>query len=49
MVKCYENVVEMNFVLGDGVGAAVALDAAAMSEAHGLVGEAREIVIEERE
>jgi hypothetical protein len=49
MVKCYENVVEMNFVLADGVGAAVALDADAMSEAHGLVADAREIVVEERQ
>lgn len=49
MVKCFENVVEMNFVLDDGVGAAVALDEEALSEAHGLVEEAREIVIDERE
>lgn len=48
LVKCYENVIEMNFVLDDGVGAAVALDAAAMGAAHGLVAEARQIVIEER-
>ncbi|WP_255152657.1 DUF7522 family protein [Halorarius halobius] len=47
-VKCFENVVEMNFVLADGVGAVVALDADAMSEAHGLVADAREIVLEER-
>lgn len=30
MVKCYEYVIEMNFVLDDGVGAAVALDAGAL-------------------
>jgi hypothetical protein len=48
MVKCYEHVIEMNFVLNDGVGAAVALDAEALSEAAGLVGEARQIVIDER-
>lgn len=48
MVKCYDHVIEMNFVLNDGVGAAVALDAEALSEAAGLVGEARQIVIEER-
>lgn len=49
MVQCFENVIEMNFVLEDGVGAAVALDAEAMADAHGLVAEARAIVIEERQ
>lgn len=49
MVKCFEDVIEMNFVLGDGVGAAVALDEAAIREAHGLVSEARDIIIDERE
>ena len=48
MVKCFERVIEMNFVLSDGVGAAVALDEAAMAEARGLVAEAREIIVEER-
>lgn len=48
MVKCYENVIEMNFVLDDGIGAAVALDSEALSEAAGLVADARRIVIEER-
>lgn len=49
LVKCFENVVEMNFVLEDGVGAAVALDEGAVDETHGLVSEAREIVVDERE
>jgi hypothetical protein len=49
MVQCFENVIEMNFVLEDGVGAAVALDAEAMTDAHGLVAEARAIVLEERQ
>ncbi|QCS44418.1 hypothetical protein [Natrinema versiforme] len=49
LVQCFENVIEMNFVLEDGVGAAVALDAKAMADAHGLVAEARRIVLEERE
>lgn len=49
MVQCFEIVIEMNFVLEDGVGAAVALDAEAFAETQGLVAEAREIVIEERE
>ncbi len=49
LVQCFENVIEMNFVLEDGVGAAVALDAEAMADAHGLVAEARRIVLEERE
>lgn len=49
LVQCFASVIEMNFVLDDGVGAAVALDADAMGDAHGLVGDAREIVLEERE
>lgn len=49
MVKCFQNVVEMNFVLADGVGAAVALDEEALTDAHGLVAEARSIVVEERQ
>lgn len=49
LVQCFENVIEMNFVLDDGVGAAVALDAEAMADAHGLVAEARAIVMEERQ
>lgn len=49
LVQCFENVIEMNFVLEDGVGAAVALDAEAMTDAHGLVAEARQIVLEERQ
>lgn len=49
LVQCFEDVIEMNFVLSDGVGAAVALDAEAMTDSHGLVAEARQIVIEERE
>lgn len=49
MVKCFETAIEMNFVLEDGVGAAVALDDEAFAETHGLVSEAREIIIEERE
>lgn len=48
LVQCFENVIEMNFVLEDGLGAAVALDAEAMADAHGLVAEARRIVLEER-
>ncbi|WP_435064151.1 hypothetical protein [Halobaculum sp. EA56] len=48
LVQCFENVVEMNFVLEDGVGAAVALDIEAMTEAHGLVADARKLVVEER-
>ncbi|MBX0296809.1 hypothetical protein [Haloarcula nitratireducens] len=49
LVKCFENVLEMNFVLADGVGTAVALEAEAFSETHGLVAEARDVVVEERE
>ena len=49
IVQCFESVIEMNFVLEDGVGAAVALDEEAMADAQGLVAEARKIVIEERQ
>ncbi|WP_336360939.1 hypothetical protein [Haladaptatus sp. ZSTT2] len=49
MIKCFENVIEMNFVVDDGVGASVALDANAMTGARGLVADARAIVLEERE
>ncbi|WP_188424866.1 hypothetical protein [Haloferax sulfurifontis] len=49
LVQCFENVIEMNFVLRDGVGAAIALDAEAFAETQGIVAEARKIVIEERE
>lgn len=49
LAACFENVIEMNFVLDDGEGVAVALDAEAFGAAHGLISDAREIVIEERE
>lgn len=45
LVKCFQTVVEMNFVLDEGVGAAVAIDEEALGETHDLVSEAREIVI----
>lgn len=48
LVQCFENVVEMNFVVGDGVGAAIALDAEALEQAHGLVADAREIILREQ-
>lgn len=48
MVDCFENVVEMNFALDDGVGAAVALDAEAMDEDDGFVPATPNIVVEER-
>lgn len=49
LVKCFEHVVEMNFVLDDGLGAIVALDVEALEESHQLVSQARKIVEEERE
>lgn len=49
LVNCFEHVVEMNFALAAGVGAAVALDAEAMDEAHGLVSAARNVALEDRE
>lgn len=48
MVTCFENVLEMNFVIADGVGVAVGLDMEALTESSGIVGEARRILVEER-
>lgn len=48
MITCFENVIEMNFAIADGVGTAVAIDSEAMDEAHGLISEARNIVLRER-
>ena len=48
MITCFEHVIEMNFAVGDGVGAAVAIDADAMDDAHGVISQARNIVLEER-
>lgn len=48
MITCFENVIEMNFAIDDGVGAAVAIDAEAMDDAHGIISQARNIVLEER-
>lgn len=45
ITQCFENVIEMNFVIADGEGVAVALNAEAMTEAHGLVAEARGLVM----
>jgi len=48
MVTCFEHVIEMNFAIDDGVGVAVAIDAEAMDDAHGLISEARNIALEEQ-
>lgn len=45
LVKCFEHVVEMNFVVADGAGAAVALDIEAVAGTHSLMSDAREIVL----
>jgi len=47
LVQCFENVVDMNFVLDDGIGVIVTLDAAAMAEAHEIIAEAHEILAAE--
>lgn len=49
LIQCFDDVIEINFALGDGEGAAVAIDAKAMAEAHGFVADARSIIAEERE
>lgn len=48
LVQAFEHAVEMNFILDDGKGVAVGLDAQALKETHGLVADARDILLEER-
>lgn len=48
LVQVFENAVEMNFVLDDGAGVAVGMDAAALQETNGLVADAWEILLDER-
>lgn len=48
LVQAFEHAVEMNFILDDGVGVAVGLDINALEGAHGLVADARKILLEER-
>lgn len=48
MITCFENVIEMNFAVADGVGVAVAVDAEAMDDTHGVLSQARNLVLEER-
>lgn len=48
LIQCFDDVIEINFALGDGEGAAVAIDATAMAETHGIVADARKIIVEER-
>jgi hypothetical protein len=49
LIQCFDDVIEINFALGDGEGAAVAIDAAAMEDAHGIVADARSLIARERE
>lgn len=48
LVQAFEEVVEMNFILADGHGVAVGLDAEALENNHGIGAEARDILLEER-
>lgn len=48
-VKCFENVIELNFVLDEGAGVAVALENGALADLYGIVDEIREVVVEEYE
>lgn len=48
LVQAFENAVEMNFVLADGEGVAVGMDATALLETNGLVADAWELLLEER-
>jgi hypothetical protein len=49
LIECFENVVDMNFILDDGIGVIVTLDAEAMAESHGLIATAHEILVAEHE
>ncbi len=48
LVKCFEHVVELNFVLGDFEGVTIGLDEAALAGSQNLVAGTRQIFIEER-
>lgn len=48
LVQAFEGAVEMNFVLADGEGVAVGVDATALRETNGLVADAWDILLEER-
>lgn len=48
LVQVFEHAVELNFILDDGVGVAVGLDAHALDATDGLVAEARQILLEAR-
>lgn len=49
LVQCFEAVVELNFVIADGKGVAVAIDEAGFMDASNLVAEGRRILLEKRE
>lgn len=48
MVQAFENVVEVNVALDDGVGVAVALDGDATDDIQGIVSDVRSAVLAER-
>lgn len=47
MVNWFENVIEMNFIVDDGIGVAVALDVDQMGKANSLIADARRLVVDD--
>lgn len=44
LIQCFENTIGMNFIIEDGFGAIVTLDAAAITECHGLISKAHDLL-----
>jgi hypothetical protein len=49
LVQCFENTLDMNLILDDGIGAIVTLDAAAIADCHGLITKAHDLLDTEHE
>jgi hypothetical protein len=49
LLQCFENAIDMNFILDDGIGVIVTLNAAAMAESHGLITKAHDLLDAEHE
>lgn len=48
LIQCFDDVIEINFALGDGEGVAVAIDANAMADAYGIFADARSLIARKR-
>jgi hypothetical protein len=47
LVQCFEDTIDMNFIVEDGVGVIVGLDSEAMSDTHSLITEAYSTIASE--